>query len=338
MIPKQIQALVEAPYICARVITQDRDSFMLRTVQNELRAELSGKFRFESQLTTDFPVVGDYVKISQSGTTGLIHELLPRKNLMARRAVDESHDMQGIAANIDRMFVVMSANRDFNLRRLERYLVASLAYEIPIAVILSKVDLCEDKETLVASLADAINRVPVFCISMFDKNSLEQLNSFRGPEQTLSFVGSSGVGKSTLINSLLGDELLDVSSVRENDQRGRHTTTRRCLFQLNDGTSVIDTPGMRELALADVEAGVKHAFSEIAELASSCRFRDCKHVSEPGCAVKESIDGSRLQSWFKLEREAAFQARSADRLLANKEKQRWKSIHKANRKRQKGEF
>ncbi len=338
MISKQLEALVVAPYSCARIITQDRDSFMIRTNHEELRAELSGKFRHSSESYSDFPVVGDYVRITRSTDFALIHSLLPRKNLMARRAVGESHEMQAIAANIDRLFIVMSVNRDFNLRRLERYLVATAAYDIPTAVILSKMDLCENQDSLLEQLNDAVKQTPVHCISAFNQNSIEQLNVYRGKEQTLSFVGSSGVGKSTLINSLIGENVLAVSEIRESDQRGRHTTTRRCLFQLADGTSVIDTPGMRQFALADVEEGVQKAFSEIVELSEYCKFRDCRHISEPGCAVKETVDGSRLQNWFKLEKEAAFEARSNDRLLANKEKQKWKVIHKANRKRQREGF
>lgn len=338
MIPEEFSALVEAPYICARVITQERESFTIESNEFEMRAELSGRFRFECKSSADFPVVGDYVEVSTSGGLCIINAVLPRKNLMARRAVFGSYEMQSIAANIDRLFIVVSVNRDFNLRRVERYLVAAAAFDIPCSVVLSKIDLCDDPALFVSALEDTSREIPILCISAFDKASLQQFDEFRGSGETISFVGSSGVGKSTLINALLGSEILEVSSIRENDHRGRHTTTRRSLLYLNDGTAVIDTPGMREFALADAGDGVQQAFADISELAQTCKFRDCKHNNEPGCAVIDSVDSARMQSWRKLEREAAFQARSADRLLASKEKQRWKAIHKANRRRQNDEF
>lgn len=334
MIPTSFSALVQAPYSCARVVAHNRDSYRIANEEIETRAELSGKFRFESAASISLPVVGDYVQYAITGGTAIISLVLPRNNLFARRGIYGSYEMQAISANIDMLFLVMAVNRDFNLRRLERYLVAASAYEIPCAVALSKIDLSEDPASFISAAQYVAGDVPVLALSALSGMGLDALSPYRGPDKTIAFVGSSGVGKSTLINTLLNQELLDVGAIREDDDRGRHTTSRRCLLFLNDGTAIIDTPGMREFALADAEDGVSSTFTDVAEISQQCKFRDCQHNAEPGCAVRELIDVARLQSWRKLGREAAFEARKSDRLLAAAEKQRWKAIHKENRRRQ----
>jgi ribosome biogenesis GTPase len=219
------------------------------------------------------------------------------------------------------------------LRRAERYITAARAFDIPAVLLLTKTDLVVDVQSLVDSAKENFPDLQVLTISAEKNIGLEQLNNFRGPEFTLAFVGSSGVGKSTLINYLCESTNLAVGEIRKDDGRGQHTTTRRMMIHLNDGTSIIDTPGMREFALADAEDGLTAVFSDIQAVATNCRFRDCKHIDEPDCAVRENIDQSRLNSWHKLKREAAFETRKTDRLAALAEKDKWKAIHKQNRNR-----
>lgn len=332
MIPEKFRALVQAPHSCARIVAHDRNSYVIANQIIETRAEISGKFRYENPDPSSMPVVGDYVRVSAENGTTIIHAVLPRANLFARRSVFGSHDLQAIAANIDTLFLVMSVNRDFNLRRLERYMVAASACKVPCAVVLTKIDLQNDPASFISAAQHVAGEIPVMALSAVNDSGIDQLDPFRGIDKTLSFVGSSGVGKSTLINKLLKTDQLIVGETRQDD-RGRHTTTRRSLLHLEDGTAIIDTPGMREFAHADAEEGVSATFAEIDEIARECRFRDCKHDTEPGCAVRDSVEESRLTNWRKLEKEAAFEARKSDRLLAAVEKQKWKIIHKEARKR-----
>jgi len=329
-----LATLVEAPLVLGRVCAQDRDAFVVVTASGERHAHLSGALRHRTIGAGDLPVVGDYVALTPQESLASIQHVLPRTNLFARRAAGGAGAVQSIAANVDLLFVTVALNRDFNLRRVERYLVAAGGCGVPVGLVLTKADLIDDVSPYRVAAEAVAGGAPVVVVCALDGRGLSELAPLRGAGRTLAFVGSSGAGKSTLVNALAGEDRLTVGAIRADDGRGRHTTTRRELILLADGTCVIDTPGMRELALAGADDEVVDAaFEDIVALALTCRFSDCAHDAEPGCAVRDGVDEARLASWRKLRREAAFELRKTDRSAALAEKRRWKAIHVANRRR-----
>jgi len=295
-----------------RVVAQYKDLYKVATGKSEVLAEISGKLRYSSDGLLDYPAVGDFVMIDRENQlrgNAIIHQILTRKSVFVRRAAGASHDVQVVAANIDTVFICMSLNNDFNLRRLERYL--SITWDsgaIPV-IVLTKSDLCGDLPVKLSEIEKIAVGVDVVVTSSITENGYKAVLKYIAPGRTVAFMGSSGVGKSTLINRLLGEDLIETREIRKDD-KGRHTTTRRELIVIPTGGAVIDTPGMRELGVENVN--LAKTFTDINEFAELCRFRDCQHENEPDCAVKKAIEDGllteeRLLSYKKLKKEAKYE-------------------------------
>jgi ribosome biogenesis GTPase / thiamine phosphate phosphatase len=319
-----------------RVILQHNHIFTVVTEAGEVQAQISGRMQHESDSADELPAVGDWVALRLAPGDGAaqIQAILPRRSKFSRKTAGRATREQVVAANADTVFLVVGLDNDFSPRRVERYLAAAWESGASPVVVLNKVDLCIDSFARVAAIEHVAPSVPVFAISALCGDNLDAVASYCGPRRTVALLGSSGVGKSTLINRLLGRDLLTTAAVRPKDGRGRHTTTHRELIFLPSGGMVIDTPGMRELQLWDADEGVQITFDEIETLARGCRFRDCLHHDEPGCAVRAAVETGelapdRLASMHKLQKELAWFDRQHDQLAAIDEKRRWKAIHKS---------
>ncbi|MBE5778483.1 MAG: ribosome small subunit-dependent GTPase A [Clostridiales bacterium] len=337
ILPPRFQGLAEqyAPLIPARITAQQRGLYRIHSSKGSENAQVSGKFLHETLTPSDFPTVGDYVMVDENG---IIHHVLPRQSVFIRKASGNTHSEQAVAANIDTLFLCMSINNDFNLRRLERYLSAAWSSGAEPVVVLTKADLCDDPRLKMLEVESIASGATILLTSSLADDGVAQLLPRLTPGRTVAFLGSSGVGKSTLINRLLGEELLQTGGLR-NDDKGHHTTTHREMFMLPSGAMVIDTPGMRELGMWDSSEGISSTFADIEELFSSCRFRDCTHQSEPGCAVKASLQSGALsqdrwQSYQRLMKENAY-AEDSEGYLASKKRLfiEISKFSKANKKR-----
>lgn len=326
---------VEYPqWTLCRVVLQEKGQYRIVGSLGEQQAVVSGRFQHEAGTPSDYPAVGDYVMADWNGAgSAIIHRVLPRKSVFLRKAAGTGKSEQVVAANIDTVFLCMSLNNDFNLRRLERYLTIAWDSGAAPVVVLTKADLCSDLEEKRTAVETISMGADLIVTSAMEQDGYGQLLPYLSSGKTVAFVGSSGVGKSTLINRLLGEERLETSGLR-NDDKGHHTTTHRELVMLPSGAMVIDTPGMRELGMWDSAEGLEKAFSDIELLTTACRFKNCTHTNEPGCAVNAALaDGTlseeRWQSYQKLRTENAY-AEDAESYLAAKEK-KFKEISKTNK-------
>jgi ribosome biogenesis GTPase len=336
----------------ARIVEEQRGAYRVAGDVDGW-AEVSGKFRHEARATADFPAVGDWVCVTASaglprrsderggakagGTErAIITRRLERLSTISRKAAGRAVEEQVVAANVDTIFLVTALAEDLNPRRLERYLtVVRDAGAVPV-VVLNKTDLSTDPDTQAAEVRARLPFVDVLAISAKSGDGLTALDPYLSRARTVALIGSSGVGKSTIVNRLLGHERLKTAEISDVDGKGRHTTTARNLVELPGGALLIDTPGMRELQPWVDESAVTETFEDIAELARGCRFSDCAHETEPGCAVLAAVErgelsAERLDHFRHLGREIAFEERKRDKSAAAEEKRRWKKIHQANK-------
>jgi ribosome biogenesis GTPase len=326
--------------LLGRVSVVHGDRYRLYTARGEMTAEAIGALLFRTERCA-WPAVGDWVAVQPVGPDeaplqAMIHAVLPRQSMFSRRAAGDREQEQVMAANIDLALIVCGLDGDFNLRRIERYLTLAHASGVDAAIVLNKSDVCADLGARLDEAASVAGNAAVVAIAARSAKGIDPVLRLLRPGLTIALLGSSGVGKSTLVNQLLGVERQLVREVRESDSRGRHTTTYRELLPLPQGGALIDTPGMRELQLWASQDSLDSAFAEIAALAAGCRFRDCSHVVEEGCAVQAAIEAGevaapRWESYRKLRAEIAWHARQTDVQAAQAQKRKWKAIHKAMR-------
>ena len=298
----------------ARVTTVDRDACLVRNEHGEIPAELAGRFRFSARSGVDLPCVGDWVCVQyhNAGNAAIVHEVFPRKTFLRRKCAGKTVDFQMIAANIDVAFIVQSCHYDFNIRRLDRYLVMAREGRIEPLIVLSKIDLVtpDELEGMIGSIRKNGISVEIFALSNTSGVGVDEFRARLVPGKTYCLLGSSGVGKTTLINRLIGREAYDTRAVSETGE-GTHTTARRELIVLDHGAMLIDTPGMRELGILGAGEGMSESFSEIHDLSLMCRFTDCTHTREPGCAVliameRGELGEERYRSYLKLKQESDY--------------------------------
>lgn len=318
-----------------RITIENKTNYLIQTEYGEVIGEVSGRFLFAVEKQSEMPKVGDWVVISlfNDNTQAVIHNLLPRRTKLSRKSADRKIDEQIIAANVDVVFIVQSLDSNFNINRLERYLAAVNQSKAKPVIVLNKSDLCDDLDEKLSSVKNRIDAADIVAVSAVNKNGINELSKFISEGITIAFIGSSGVGKSTLINLLLGRETLKTNVVRLTDSKGKHTTTKRELIVLPSGGILIDTPGMREFGLWNAEEGLAQTFSEFDEYAGYCKYSDCTHTHEAGCAVLNAVEvgkisKERYEHYLKLLKELKYLESKQNISAQLEEKRKWKTIHK----------
>jgi ribosome biogenesis GTPase / thiamine phosphate phosphatase len=294
-----------------RVIAEHKERYFVKTTKGEFDAEITGNMRFTARSREDFPAVGDWVALTVfDAESAIIHKIYPRVSVITRQAAGQSDEVQIIAANVDVAFLVQAVDRDFNLNRLERYLTICYAAKVNPVIVLTKTDLANEEriyETM-ENIKLRLKNVPVIAISNQTQNGYNELKNQIKKGKTYCLLGSSGVGKSTLLNNLSGKNIMKTNAISESTHKGRHITSHRELIVLENGAIIIDNPGMREVGIADTSGGLETTFGRISELSQNCKFKNCTHTGEKGCAVLEALKTSELdqrvyENFMKLERE-----------------------------------
>lgn len=325
-----------------RVAIENKRNYLLYTESGEYMGELSGKFYYDAQSRGGLPAVGDWVlfKPVHNEKKAVIENVLMRKNKFSRKVVLEKTDEQIIAANIDFLFIITSLNLEFNLKRTERYLTLAFDNNLTPVIILSKEDLCEDPAVIISEVRSVAEGIDIHSVSTIENKGIDELKKYFEGNRTAAFVGSSGVGKSTLINFLTGTNNIPVNVIGDYKDKGKHTTTKREMILLPEGGIIIDTPGMREIQIWEGSEGLSDSFKDVEDFFSRCRFSDCKHDTEPGCAVKEAIDNGeldeeRFNNYLKLKKEIKWFEIRKDKKAKSDESKKWKKISNEQRKRKK---
>jgi ribosome biogenesis GTPase len=329
-------------FVIGRVIAEHKERYVVSTETGELDAEITGNLRFSAKSRADFPAVGDWVAlIPYDGNAAIIHQVLPRFSVLMRQAAGQQGEVQIIAANIDFAFIVQTVDRDFNINRLERYLTICYASKVEPVIVLTKTDLANEQRLaeISNSIKQRIRNVSLFTISNQTLIGFETLQQFIEKGKTYCMLGSSGVGKSTLLNNLAGKNVMKTGTISSHSDRGRHVTSHRELMVLENGGILIDNPGMREVGITETSGGLETTFDQILSLAENCRFKDCSHTSEAGCAVIEAVENGEIEqnaydNFLKMEREKAhFESTVAERRKKGKELAKVVKNYKKDKKR-----
>jgi ribosome biogenesis GTPase len=312
---ERLEESQQQKFSLARISTVNKNNYLIQNEETEIPAEITGKILYEAETNLDLPTVGDWVSVEyfNQNTFAIIHSILPRKTLLKRKVAGKEIEYQPIASNIDIAFIVQSVDFDFNLRRLERYLIMINEGHIQPAILLSKSDLVtpKDLEEEIAAINSINPNCEIIAFSNKTGEGLDSIQKILKPGKTYCLLGSSGVGKTTLINRFLGKNVFATDAVREKDGKGKHITARRQLIILEQGGLIIDTPGMRELGNIGVSTGIKETFKDIFQLAQTCRFKNCTHTDEPGCSVIHTVEAGKLsekryQNYLKVRKESEF--------------------------------
>lgn len=331
----RFRELADRDLVPARVTLEHQHIYRVETAETELLATVAGGMRYRAAGRHEFPAVGDWIALRppEPGRRGSIQAILPRKSKFSRKVAGRETGEQVVAANIDLVFLMMGLDADFSLRRIERYLITARDGGASPVIILNKTDLCDDVAARMAEVETVVQDAPVHAVSTKADVQLAVVEAYLAPARTVALLGSSGVGKSTLVNRLVGSQVQRTREVRAADQKGRHTTTQRQLIMIAGGALLIDTPGLRELQLWDGAGGLGASFDDIESLRAACRFRDCRHAAEPGCAVKAAVEAGRIapdrvESYHQLQLERAHLAERQDQRSGLERKRQTRIISK----------